>query len=336
MKLKTIMRAGTGVLTGRLTGSPRPMFMILGITNRCDAKCSYCNIPHRKQREMTTEEIFSLLEQAAALGVQRVGIWGGEPLVRADIGDIVKKAKELELYVTLDTNGFLLPKRIHEFPDLDHIIISLDGDEAAHEANREPGSHKKVMAAIEAAAPKIKTWTITVLTKNNLDQIDWIIDQAEKLGFVATFQVLHHNPAMGDSLTLLPEPGEYRKALEYIMQRKKDGAPVGTSTACLNHLKNWGNYREIYKKEPGPVCWAGKFFFNVDADGSIYPCSLLVDQQEAPNFLETGLKKAVNSLEAPPCNSCLATCYTDYKLLFNLHFPTILEWVNAVRRWGKQ
>ncbi|MCD6309248.1 MAG: radical SAM protein [Candidatus Eremiobacteraeota bacterium] len=336
MKLKTIIRAGAGVLLGRITGRPRPMFLILGITNRCDSRCTYCNIPNRKQREMTTDEIFSLLDQAAKMGVLRLGIWGGEPLVRADISQVIKKAKELGFYITLDTNGFLLPKKLPELTGLDHIIISLDGDEGPHDANREAGSHKKVMEALRAATPNVKTWTITVLTKNNLDQVDWIIGQAKKLGFVATFQVLHHNPAMGDNTSLLPEPEEYRKTIDYIIRRKSEGEPIGTSFACLNHLRNWPDYKEIYRQEPGPICWAGKFFFNVDTDGSVYPCSLLIGQKEAPNFLEVGLKKALDSLSPPPCNSCLATCYTDYKLLFNLHFPTIMEWIHAIRRWGKK
>jgi len=333
MKLSTMFRAGMGVLKGRLFNSPSPLFMILALTNRCNSKCNYCKIPQRSGEELTTKEIFSLFEQAVALGVQRIGLWGGEPLVREDLGEIIGYAKKLNLYVTLDTNGYLLPEKISQLQGLDHLIISFDGSEKANDANRGSGSFGKVIKALELAPAHFKTWTITVLTKNNLEEAAYISDLAKKLGFVATFQLLHHNPKMGENRPLSPEPEAYRKVLGELMAKKQQGLPIGTSINCFRHLRDWEDYSQIRKNIPGsPPCWAGKFFFNVDADGKLYPCSLLVDEVTGLDFRAKGLKAALEALAAPACNSCLATCFTEYKLLFNLDFPTILAWMLSMQR----
>jgi MoaA/NifB/PqqE/SkfB family radical SAM enzyme len=337
VKLATMLKAGTGVLQGYLSGRYPPLFLILSVTNRCLSHCRYCKIPDRRQRELSTAEIGSLLKQAAALGTQRLGIWGGEPLVREDIGEIIHQAKALGLYVTLDSNGYLVPERLKDLRELDHLIISFDGPEAAHDANREPGSHAKVMRALEAATPHHKVWTITVLTKHNLDSLDYIFAQAERLGLVTTFQLLHHNPNLGKNDELLPSPEEYRAVLDKLIQAKRAGKPIGTSYLALQHLRRWQDYREIkLPRHASPFhCWAGKFYFNVDSDGSVYPCSLLVDDVPHANFLEHGLAAALRALPALPCDGCLATCYTEYNSLFSMNLSTIWEWMLAMRKWGK-
>lgn len=334
MKLLTMARAGMAVLKGRIFGVDFPLFVILAATSSCQSRCTYCQIPQRPMRSMTTDDVFSLIDQITAMGTQRLGIWGGEPLLRRDIGEIVAYAKHRGLYVTLDTNGYLLPEKWDTLKAVDHLILSLDGNREAHDANREAGSFDRVMDAL-AVLPKGKTvWTITVLTRRNLHQIDWILDLGDRLGFVPTFQVLHHNSAMaGDVSDLMPSDAEYRAVLQRLVALKKAGRKIGTSRACFEHLVGWSDYSTIATPERSrqfKQCWAGRFFANVDSDGSVYPCSLLQGEIPAPNFLEVGFAQAYRSLAPLPCQACLATCYTEYNLLFGLHFGTIMEWALAM------
>ena len=332
MKFSTMFRAGMGVLKGRLFKEPAPLFMILALTNRCDSHCNYCKIPQRGGAELTTQEIRSLFDQAQALGVQRVGLWGGEPLMREDLGEIIRYAKQKNFYITLDSNGYLLRKKFTELKGLDHLIISFDGSQTANDANRGEGSFERVYPSLELASKMFKTWTISVLTKNNLDELEYLTGLAQKLGFISTFQLLHHNPKMGENSPFLPSGEEYCRALDELIRLKKKGAPIGTSLDCFRHLKNWEDYTVIRKKIPGSPCWAGKFFFNVDANGKVYPCSLLVDETPGADFRDKGLEYALRHLPEPECNSCLATCFTEYKFLFNLNFPTILDWMISMKR----
>ncbi|MBM3464452.1 MAG: radical SAM protein, partial [Armatimonadetes bacterium] len=328
MKFGTMAKAGMAVLKGKTLGVDYPLFVVLSVTSRCQARCHYCQIPERDIAYMKTEQMFSLVDQIAAMGTQRLGIWGGEPLLRKDIGDIVSYAHEKGLYTTLDTNGYLLNKRWDSLKDLDHLIVSLDGDETAHDANREPGSWRKLMKGLEAVPRGTTLWTITVVTKHNLNSIDWILDKADEMGFMPTFQLLHHNDVMAapGARDMLPTDAEYRDVLRRLLAAKKAGRKIGTSAACFEHLLNWEDYSKI--AQPGPSkhfnCSAGKFYCNVDSDGTVYPCSLLVGEIPAPNFLEVGFEQAYKSLKPIPCHSCLATCFSEYNLIFSLHFGTIL------------
>ena len=333
MKFSTMAKAGISVLKGHLTSIKGPIFVTLATNNSCQSHCKYCKIPKRQQPDMTTEEIFRLIDEISALGALRLGIWGGEPLLRRDIVDIVRHANEKGLYVTLDSNGYLLPEKREVLKHLDHLILSLDGDEEAHDANRETGSWKKVMAAMDCLPPGMQLWTITVITKNNIDRLDWMLDLAEKRHFIPTFQVLHHSEHFGINDPLRPEPEAYRRALTYLLQEKKKGRPVGNSVLCLENLIAWKDYTKNTMPEPGrgwKKCWGGKFMVNVDPNGDLYPCSLLIGDVPAPNFLKLGFAEAYRQITPPPCQSCLATCFTEYNLLLSLDYRTILSWVLAM------
>ncbi len=99
MGLKNIVGMGRGALLANLFGRRIPLSVMYSVTNRCPSQCAYCNIPNRKQRELTTKEAFSLIDQLVEAGTQRLALWGGEPLVRDDIGSIIDYAKIKGLYL---------------------------------------------------------------------------------------------------------------------------------------------------------------------------------------------------------------------------------------------
>lgn len=79
----------------------------LSVTQRCDLACPHC---HREgqspsPREMTAEEIERLVRIAASIGVRKVKLTGGEPLLREDIVEIVSRISPLLAEVSLTTNG---------------------------------------------------------------------------------------------------------------------------------------------------------------------------------------------------------------------------------------
>lgn len=308
----------------------KPLNVMLSVTNRCNSRCRYCKIPTRPSYELTTEQLLRLIDQMAECGTERLGIWGGEPLLREDIGEIIRHAKRHAMYVTLDTNGYLLPERLPEIEALDHTIIALDGDEYAHDSNRGKGSYRKVIRALENGSGKIKIWTITVLTKNNLSCIDHILELSRKYHFMPTFQILHHNEYLGSNDELMPTDEEYRAVIEELLRKKREGALIASSKRYLEHLRRWKNYSSIYSTSPqnGRRCLAGHLYCNVDTDGRVYPCSLLVGKVEGRDALSLGFGRAFRSLDPPPCQSCTAACYTEYNYLYSLDLGATAEWVS--------
>ena len=323
---------GFGALRYRLLGRRMPLNVMLSVTNRCNSRCRYCDIPARRQRELSPDQVRQLIDEMAAAGTKRLGLWGGEPLLRDDIADIVHQAKSHGMYVTLDTNGYLLPQRLPDLPDLDHVIVAYDGPEHAHDANRGKGTWRKAMAGIEAAMPRMTVWTITVLTRHNIGEVAHIVETGERLGFVPTFQILHHNDVLGRGHEdLLPTNDEYRSTFRRLRALKRAGKRVGCSERFLDQMLHWGDFAETTRPQRSACkpCLSGKLYCNVDTDGAVYGCSLLVGLAPAKSFLGVGFRAAFDAIPPAPCQSCVATCFTDYNCLFALDLRSSLEWM----RW---
>ena len=332
MDIINVAQIGLAALRCAILKQRIPLNVMVSVTNRCNSRCRYCDIPSRRQRELTPEEMIRLIDEMAGAGTRRLGVWGGEPLLRDDVGAIVHRAKSHGMYVTLDTNGYLLEQRLPELEGLDHVIIAFDGPEHAHDANRGPGTFRKAMRAIEAAAPRLSVWTITVLTKHNIGEIDSIVRTAREYGFMPTFQILHHNEVLGRGHhDLLPTNDAYRAAFRRLKALKRSGAKVGCSERVLDQMLSWADYTVTLRPErtAGQRCMAGRVYCNVDTDGSVYACSLLIGAVQAKNFLDVGFKKAFDAIPTSACQSCAATCFTDYNFLFSLDARSVVEWV----RW---
>ena len=109
-------------------------YMRVSITDRCNLRCRYCMPDGIEQVEMaqilTYEEIKRACTLAAGLGIRKIKITGGEPLVRKGCVDLVKMIKEIPgvSQVTMTTNGILLKEHLNRLMQagLDGVNISLD------------------------------------------------------------------------------------------------------------------------------------------------------------------------------------------------------------------
>jgi cyclic pyranopterin phosphate synthase len=92
----------------------RPLISLrISITNRCNVKCFYCHhdgiVP--QNYEMTSDEMQRIVKVAKEIGIEKIRLSGGEPLIRDDIVDIVTKISSIGFRdISLTTNGVLLGK----------------------------------------------------------------------------------------------------------------------------------------------------------------------------------------------------------------------------------
>lgn len=95
---------------------PRPIEgAIAHVTGRCNLNCKHCYFsPHRTSEELSTEEWKKVFEQLYEMGVYKVEITGGEPLIRKDIIQICETLKEYEFLTTIITNATLLDEHFLE------------------------------------------------------------------------------------------------------------------------------------------------------------------------------------------------------------------------------
>ena len=98
----------------------------ISVTDRCNFRCVYCmpkevyGRDHRflERRELLTfEEITRVARIFVAAGVKKLRITGGEPLVRRDLERLIAQLAELDVDLTLTTNGSLLPQKAQVLAD---------------------------------------------------------------------------------------------------------------------------------------------------------------------------------------------------------------------------
>ena len=138
----------------------------ISVTDRCNFRCTYC-MPeqiygHRykfinKSSLLTFEEIITITEILVEMGVQKVRLTGGEPLLRDKIEDLISPLANIPgiKELTLTTNGYLLPKKAEKLKKsgIDRITVSLDSlnNEIFKKINGRNVDVSKVLTGIEAA-----------------------------------------------------------------------------------------------------------------------------------------------------------------------------------------
>src|SRR4051812_2066844 len=170
----------------------RPMRDLrISVTDRCNFRCVYCMprevfeahqfLPHGAI--LTFEEIARLARVFVGLGVEKIRLTGGEPLVRRDLHRLVALLAELNVEVTLTTNGSLLAKQAKALKaaGLDRVTVSLDSlDDATFKAmNDADYPVAKVIEAIDVAAGVGLPVKINTVVKRGVNDQD-IVRMAER------------------------------------------------------------------------------------------------------------------------------------------------------------
>jgi len=184
----------------------------ISVTDRCNFRCVYCmpkevyGRDHRflDRRELLTfEEITRVARLFAGAGVRKIRITGGEPLVRRDLERLVAQLAELDVDLTLTTNGSLLPQKATLLAEagLSRVTVSLDSlDDAQFRAlNDVDFPVARVLAGIDAAHDAGLPVKVNAVVKRgaNDDQIvpmaAFFRERGHTLRFIEYMDVGHTN-----------------------------------------------------------------------------------------------------------------------------------------------
>lgn len=150
----------------------------LKLVDGCNLKCFMCDFWHRKRvGELSTEAWFAVLDDLAGMDCRKVQLSGGEPFMRKDLLELVKRAHDHGMRVNLTTNGTLLRKDtlkpMLKLP-IRNITVSVDGPVGhVHDAVRgQPGAFKRTRSFIDYVnrhrGPKTRLRVNTVVSRRNV------------------------------------------------------------------------------------------------------------------------------------------------------------------------
>jgi len=157
------------------TRKPAAPVVIWNLIRRCNLTCKHCyttstdiNFPN----ELSTPEIYAVMDDLKAFKVPVLILSGGEPLLHPDIFAISRRAKDMGFYVALSTNGTKISEQnIDEIADINYqyIGVSLDGIKDTHDQfRRVKGSFDQALHGIHLCLEKgIKVGLRFTLTQDN-------------------------------------------------------------------------------------------------------------------------------------------------------------------------
>ena len=136
-------------------------YLRISVTDRCNLRCVYCmpeegieQLPH--EQILTFDEIERVCRISTELGISKIKLTGGEPLVRKGLPDLLGKIKRVSgiEQVTLTTNGILLKNQLDELmrQGLDAVNISIDTlDETCYHTVTRCGELNQALEGLQAA-----------------------------------------------------------------------------------------------------------------------------------------------------------------------------------------
>lgn len=267
------------------------------ITKNCNLRCKHCYNAEKyfnkesdtyMDSEMNLEQCINTVEYFSNAGFGHIHFLGGEPLASPYIFDVIKRAKELGMMISINSNACLLTENtIQKLIDLgvDQFAASLDGcTEAVNDSIRGNGTFKKVVSNMKQLNVQkkrcnspLETELVFTLTKKNLDDLILLPSLAKEIGVDLIV------------LTTFIESGQGQKnrdlfqvdfdtvcdAIEFMVSRElvKYHVPlqIDMRPRFCEYLSVAYNAPVIYNIK-NSLCCAGEDVWYLEANGDVHPC----------------------------------------------------------------
>jgi len=251
-----------------------PFGLLAELTHRCPLQCGYCSNPLEliaREEELSTEDWFSVFDQARALGVLQIHLSGGEPLARKDLPELVRHAGSLGCYVNLVTSGVgLTEARLADLVScgVDHVQLSVQ--DAGREGNdRIAGIRaydRKLVAAELVRKIGVPLTVNTVLHRQNLDNVGDLIALAEEMGAqrLELANTQYYGWALRNRAALLPTK-EQLAAADPVVQAAQERL-----AGRMEIIYVIADYHEAHPK-PCMYGWGARQL-TVAPNGNVLPC----------------------------------------------------------------
>lgn len=273
-------------------------YLRISLTDKCNLRCRYCmpeeGVCKRSHHEMMNEdEIVTAVEVAASLGIRKIRLTGGEPLVKKNIVSICRRVAAVEgiKEVCLTTNGILLPELAKELRQagVNRVNLSLDTlDPEKYAYITRIGKLEQFQAGLEAALEagfdKVKINAVLIGGFND-DEIEALanltMEYPVDMRFIELMPIQDHDEFGKDAY--LP----YSKVLEKLPQ----AVPVEHDGGVAKLYRLQGAKGNIGLISPISAHFCGECNrLRLTADGKLKPCLHAPDEYAIKGLDREGMK----------------------------------------------
>ena len=264
----------------------RPILSLrITITNRCNENCIYCHHDGMvsSNEEMTPDELYKICKIAKKIGVRKIRLSGGDPLVRKDIVDIVRKIASLDFKdISLTTNGVFLEKYAADLKDagLDRVNVSLDTlnrDTYKFVTNMDYLNEAKsgILKAVEVGLYPVKINMVVMKDINQNEVKDMFLFCREHGIVLQLIELIESENCDDDKFS-----AEYHYPLDSLENKLSDIADDVREREFMQGRKKYyinGGEIEVVKPVDNSTFCANCSRLRITPDGKIKPCLLRND-----------------------------------------------------------
>ena len=264
----------------------RPILSLrITLTNRCNVNCLYCHHDGmvKSKDEMTADELYTICKIAKKIGVRKIRLSGGEPLLKKDIVEIVEKIASIGFKdISMTTNGILLEKYAQDLKDagLDRVNVSLDT------LNRETfefitkkdyleDAKKGILKAVEVGLYPVKI-NMVIMKDINQNEIDDMFEFCKENDIVLQLiELIESENCEDDKFS-----ADYHYNLDDIEKELADIADDVREREFMQGRKKYyidGGEIEVVKPVDNAKFCAKCSRLRITPDGKIKPCLLRND-----------------------------------------------------------
>ena len=271
-------------------------YLRVSVTDRCNLRCRYCmpdGISCVPMREILTyEEIVFVCRQAASLGIDRIRLTGGEPLVRKDCAALVSMLREIPgiSRITMTTNGVLLGEHLDELLEagLDAVNVSLDTLDRAQYAEI-TGSDEldRVLEAVRSAAGRLPLKINCVVQRGvNEDAPVQLMSLARDMPVDVRFIELMP-VGSGKGLETVPNATVLARIEEAYGKTREDNSARGNGPAVYRRPEGFAGRVGLISAVHGKFCESCNRL-RLTSTGELKPCLCYADTIPLKDVLRDG------------------------------------------------
>ncbi len=302
------------------------------ITGACNMNCRHCfmSAPQAKHGNPTHEQLMNIVDQLAECGVFRVGLTGGEPLIRSDFMDIICALTERDIMIqTIYTNGRLVDEKLLDTLEKTGkgrkipFQLSFDGIHSHDYLRGIPGSEQKTIQVLKLLQSRGYPVSVSFcLHRKNLDTVRDSVKLMASLGVksmkIGSMMPLGEWASPEIRRLHLTREEQFSFFERYIPEYFEDGAPLAiVLSGIFAYVPGDGRWRSFFerkvpleKKRCTFTCPSMQKGFYIGPEGMVAPCMGMADCGYAvhfPNLFETPLKEILGNSELMHlCNATVA------------------------------
>jgi radical SAM protein with 4Fe4S-binding SPASM domain len=267
-----------------------PLAVHLEVVAACNLACTHCfaGVLPRNHNPLTVAEMDGLFAELARLGSFRLGLTGGEPLLRKDLLEILDAATGHGLHPCLTTNALLLTEQTARElgkRELVWLNVSLEGPTAeTNDAVRGAGTFAAVVDRLHLLRRHARfTLAFTVL-RTNAHLVRQCAQLAYRVGaHTAVFRPLYPAGVALEHLDLMPSFSQYTAALRELADMDSPGADLRGLDAFSPESRA-ATQAAVHTSH---TCGAGQHVCSVSVQGEVNPCSFLGPAFNGGNIRQT-------------------------------------------------